>query len=89
MSCFRFVTSKTILTICSVWGIADGARIMSVSQEIVFYAVLDVMAKAVFGAWLLYMHHNLPETNSDVGGYWTYGLNSEGTLRIGDEEDGA
>lgn len=39
-----------------VWGFADGARHMSVDQEIIAYAVLDILAKPVFGAWLLYTH---------------------------------
>jgi len=40
----------------SIWGIADGARIADVDAEIVSYAVLDVLAKPVFGFWLLFTH---------------------------------
>lgn len=72
-----------------VWGIADGARIASVDQEILAYAVLDVLAKPVFGLWLLLTHANLPETNIELGGFWSNGLSSEGTIRVGDDDDGA
>jgi len=71
-----------------VWGIADGARIVSVDGEIIAYAVLDILAKPIFGTWLLIMHRKLPETNVELGGFWANGLNREGALRLGDD-DGA
>lgn len=71
-----------------MWGIADGARIVSVDGEIIAYAVLDILAKPVFGTWLLIMHRKLPETNVELGGFWANGLNREGALRLGDD-DGA
>ncbi|KAF2223423.1 hypothetical protein BDZ85DRAFT_197189 [Elsinoe ampelina] len=72
-----------------VWGVADGARIASVDQEIISYAILDVLAKPVFGAWLLYTHSVLPETNIELGGWWSRGLTGEGSLRVGDDDEGA
>lgn len=72
-----------------VWAIADGSRILSVDAEIIAYAVLDVLAKGVFGAWLLWTHRQASETHVNVGGFWAHGLNSEGTIRIADDEDGA
>jgi len=69
-----------------IWGIADGARIMSVDHEIIAYAVLDILAKPVFGAWLLLAHTRMSESNVEVGGWWTNGLNSEGQIRIEDDE---
>ena len=72
-----------------VWGVADGARRASVDSEIIAYAVLDVLAKPVFGAWLLYTHARIPETNIELGGFWANGLGSEGSLRVGDDDDGA
>ncbi|KAF2876920.1 hypothetical protein BDV95DRAFT_134007 [Massariosphaeria phaeospora] len=71
-----------------VWGIADGSRKMSVDAEIITYAVLDILAKPVFGTWLLYTHARVPETNVDLGGFWSEGLSREGGLRLGDD-DGA
>jgi len=69
-----------------VWGIADGSRKMSVDAEIIAYAVLDILAKAVFGAWLLITHAKVPETNADLDGFWTHGLDREGALRLEDDE---
>lgn len=47
------------LTVNSVWGVADGSRIASVDAEIIAYAVLDILAKPVFGFWLLFTHDNM------------------------------
>jgi len=71
-----------------VWGIADGSRRLSVDGEIVAYAVLDILAKPVFGTWLLMTHAKLPETNVELGGFWSNGLGGEGSVRLGDD-DGA
>jgi len=69
-----------------VWGIADGSRKASVDTEIIAYAVLDILAKPIFGIWLLIAHRSLPESNVELGGYWSNGLAAEGRIRIGDEE---
>ncbi|KAI9831819.1 MAG: hypothetical protein M1819_004716 [Sarea resinae] len=70
-----------------VWGVGDGSRHLSVDQEIIAYAVLDVLAKPCFGFWLLFTHATLPSTNASIEGFWSYGLGSrEGTIRVGDEE---
>jgi bacteriorhodopsin len=73
-----------------IWAVADGTRHLSVDAEIIAYGVLDVLAKGVFGAWLLFTHKRQPESHADVGGFWAHGLNSEGHIRIGeDDEEGA
>lgn len=72
-----------------VWGVADGSRMASVDTEIIAYAVLDVLAKPIFGLWLLLTHMNMPETSVDLGGFWAHGLSSDGSIRVGDDEDGA
>jgi len=66
-----------------VWGIGDGARKWSVDAEIIAYAVLDVLAKPVFGFWLLFAHARSAEA---IEGFWSHGLNREGALRVGDDE---
>lgn len=66
-----------------VWGIADGARIWSVDTEIIAYAVLDVLAKPVFGFWLLFAH---AKNASSIEGFWSSGLSTEGNVRLDDEE---
>ena len=50
-----------LLTLKSIWGIADGSRNINVDSEIVAYAVLDVLAKPVFGFWLLFTHDAMAE----------------------------
>jgi len=71
-----------------VWGLADGSRKVGVDGEVIAYAILDVLAKGVFGAWLLITHSSLRETDVELNGFWANGLNSEGAVRLG-EDDGA
>jgi bacteriorhodopsin len=70
----------------SVWGVAALARRTSVDTEILVYAVLDILAKPVFGLWLLVSHRNIAESNIDLGGYWSQGPAAEGRIRIGEED---
>jgi len=72
-----------------IWGVADGARLVSVDAEIMMYSICDFLAKPVFGAWLLYTHARIPETNIELGGFWSKGLGGEGALRVGDDDEGA
>lgn len=67
-----------------VWGLGDGSRILSVDSEIIAYAVLDILAKPVFGFWLLITHARSSATS--IGGFWSHGLTSEGALRLDDDE---
>ncbi|KAL8676837.1 MAG: hypothetical protein Q9186_006687 [Xanthomendoza sp. 1 TL-2023] len=71
-----------------IWGIADGSRNINVDSEIIAYAVLDILAKPVFGFWLLFTHDNMASSAS-IDGFWANGLGKEGTLRIGDDDEGA
>lgn len=71
-----------------IWGIADGSRNVSVDGEIIGYAVLDILAKPVFGFWLLLTHDNF-SSSASIGGFWANGLGKEGTLRVGDDDEGA
>lgn len=66
-----------------VWGIGDGARKWSVDTEIIAYAVLDVLAKPVFGFWLLFAHRRNAVA---LDGFWSRGLSGEGSIRIDDDE---
>jgi bacteriorhodopsin len=72
-----------------VWGIADGSRNATVDQEIIAYAVLDILAKPIFGAWLLFTHQSMPETNIEINGFWGEGLGNQGAIRVGDDDEGA
>ena len=48
-----------------------------------------MLAKPIFGAWLLFTHISMPETNVEVGGFWSQGLSGEGAIRVGDDDEGA
>ncbi|KAI8962845.1 family A G protein-coupled receptor-like protein [Daldinia sp. FL1419] len=65
-----------------VWGIADGARRVNVDGEIIAYAVLDVLAKGVFGFWLLLTHNNIPRMSPAVDGFWSHGIPHDGAIRV-------
>jgi len=69
-----------------IWGISEGAHIISVDAEILAYAVLDVLAKPVFGFWLLFTHDSMSSTSPSVEGFWAHGFGDSGTLRVGDED---
>jgi bacteriorhodopsin len=56
------LTGLLVLIHSSVWGVADGARIADVNAEIIAYAVLDVLAKPIFGFWLLFTHDSMSST---------------------------
>ena len=77
------------MTCTSIWGIADGSRNMDVNEEIISYAVLDILAKPIFGAWLLFTHQAMQETHVELGGFWAHGVSGEGAIRVGDDDEGA
>lgn len=71
-----------------IWGIADGSRNIGVDEEIIAYAVLDVLAKPVFGFWLLFTHDSMSST-VNVEGFWSHGLSKDGAIRVGEDDEGA
>ncbi|KAF2402703.1 family A G protein-coupled receptor-like protein [Trichodelitschia bisporula] len=86
----RFFLSVAIYT-SLVWAAypITGTRVLSVNHEIIAYAVLDLLAKPIFGAWLLTTYSKVPEIQAGLGGFWSRGLDAEGRIRIADDEDGA
>lgn len=41
------------------WGVSEGGNVIAPDSEAVFYGVLDILAKPVFGAMLLFGHRNI------------------------------
>lgn len=41
------------------WGLSEGGNVIAPDSEAVFYGILDLMAKPVFGALLLWGHRNI------------------------------
>ncbi|KAI4124969.1 MAG: hypothetical protein LQ347_005527 [Umbilicaria vellea] len=72
-----------------IWGIADGSRTIGVDAEIVCYAILDVMAKPIFGFWLLFTHDATSATTLSIDGFWAHGAGKDGTIRVGEDDEGA
>jgi len=70
-----------------IWGIADGGRVIGVDAEIIAYAVLDVLAKPVFGSWLLITHDRMASTTPSLEGFWTHGFGTQGSIRVGDDDE--
>lgn len=92
----KFFTSIALFTLVVwsiypiIWAIGDGARKISVDAEVVCYAILDVLAKPVFGLWLLFTHERIASSNVVLDGAWSHGFGKrEGTLRVGDDDEGA
>jgi len=73
-----------------IWALGEGSRRISVDAEIIAYAVLDILAKPVFGAWLLITHSKVPATQHSIDGVWSRGIGAiEGSLRVGDDDEEA
>jgi bacteriorhodopsin len=66
-----------------VWALGEGTRQWSVDGEIVAYAILDVLAKPIFGFWLLVAHGR---NATAIDGFWSHGLGTEGALRVGEDD---
>jgi bacteriorhodopsin len=41
------------------WGLCEGGNVISADSEAVFYGILDLLAKPVFGALLIWNHRNI------------------------------
>ncbi|KZV69524.1 family A G protein-coupled receptor-like protein [Peniophora sp. CONT] len=50
------------------WGLSEGRNVLHPSGEMIFYGILDILAKPVFCAWHLYSLRNVP--------YEVFALNS-------------
>ncbi|CAJ2499718.1 Uu.00g025710.m01.CDS01 [Anthostomella pinea] len=67
--------AKKIFNLCGVWliflwflypiawGLSEGGNVIHPDSESIFYGVLDIMAKPVFGALLIWGHRNIDPAN--------------------------
>ena len=53
------LTSLLWLLYPIAWAVCEGGNIISPDSEAAFYGVLDVLAKPVFGALLIWGHRNI------------------------------
>jgi bacteriorhodopsin len=95
----------TQLISSSIWGITYSGNVIGLDAEIVAYAVLDVLQKPVFGLWLLLTLDSVSSTyvsiisslvltnaqhrTPSLEGFWAHGFGSQGSLRVGDDDEGA
>jgi len=89
---YTMIASYSILVWAAypvIWALAGNTRLVNVDTEIIAYAVVDILAKVAFGAWLLFTYRSTPETHVTIDGFWANGFESEGLIRVGDGEDGA
>ena len=48
------------------WGLCEGGNVISPDSEAVFYGILDILAKPVFGALLIAGHRNIDPARMGV-----------------------
>lgn len=73
-----------------IWGVSDLGRSLSPNKVTLAYAVLDVLAKPVFGFWLLFGQGKANDSHLKVDGTWTEGFGQrEGLLRVGERDEDA
>lgn len=41
------------------WGLSEGGNVIAPDSEAIFYGILDVLTKPVYGALLLWSHRNI------------------------------
>lgn len=47
------------------WGLSEGGNVIAPDSEAIFYGILDLLAKPVFGALLLFGHRTI--TSAQLG----------------------
>ncbi|EWC45588.1 hypothetical protein DRE_05446 [Drechslerella stenobrocha 248] len=67
-----------------IWGVGGLSRTLTPDGEAIAYAILDILAKPVFGLWLLTSQGKVKEAEVHVDGVWSEGFgHREGLLRVG------
>ncbi|KAK6349849.1 hypothetical protein TWF696_006113 [Orbilia brochopaga] len=71
-----------------IWGVSDLSRTLSPDGEVIGFGILDLLAKPVFGLWLLFSYRKVREADVHVDGAWAEGFgHREGLLRVGGERE--
>lgn len=47
------------------WGLSEGSNVISVTGEMIFYGILDILTKPVFAALTLFLHRNTERREKD------------------------
>jgi len=59
-----------------VWALAEGSNYMTSDSEVICYAVLDILAKPIFGAALLIAQSTISEAGVSLSAFWTEPIGS-------------
>jgi len=51
------------------WGLSEGGNVIAPDSEAVFYGILDILAKPVFGALLIWGHRGIEPAR--LGSKWS------------------
>jgi len=71
-----------------IWALSYGSRRLSVNHEVLIFGILDILAKPIFGVWLLLAHRRTPANAVHLDGVWSEGFgHREGILRVGDDDE--
>lgn len=73
------------------WGLSEGGNVISPDGEAVFYGILDICAKPIFGALLLWGHRNIDPARlglsiSSPGEVASNPTEKNGTRKIGEPQ---
>lgn len=73
------------------WGVAEGGNVISPDSEAVFYGILDICAKPIFGAILIFGHRNidLDRLGLHIGSYHSDGAVNIGSKSVANGSNGA
>lgn len=52
------------------WGLSEGGNVIAPDSEAIFYGILDILTKVVYGGLLLWSHRNIDPAR--LGGKWRY-----------------
>lgn len=52
------------------WGLSEGGNVIAPDSEAVFYGILDILAKPVFGALLIWGHRNIDPVTLGRKSFW-------------------
>ena len=47
------------------WGLCEGSNVISVTGEMIFYGILDILTKPVFAALILFLHRDTEEQRKE------------------------
>lgn len=71
------------------WGVSEGGNIIAPDSEAIFYGILDVLAKPVFGGLLIWGHRNIDPASLGlhIHDYTEKDLQFEGKKKVATDQE--